>query len=119
MATLAACAGVFPGLVPEVAGAGPGDDFFAIADLASRSLSRELAAAESSDSVVVTVVDKSELKEIGAVGFRISVSLTSPRTMSSSGFRSDRCVRIHSARTDPCFSQGGERHPGAAPRRIR
>ena len=67
---------------------------------------------------VVTIVDKSELKEIGAVGVMASASLTSPRAMTS-GFPSDRCTRVHSARADPNFPLGGERRPGAAPRGIR
>ena len=51
----------------------------------------------------LTILDISELKEIWVAGVMVSASLTSPRTMASSGFWSDRCVRIHSARTDPYF----------------
>ena len=41
LATVAACAGVYPGLVPEGAVADPEEDFFANADLVARSLRRD------------------------------------------------------------------------------
>ena len=64
-------------------------------------------------------MDKSEPKKSEAVAVMVSAWVSSYRMMASSGFSSDRCVRVHSARIDPNFSQDEENRPGAAPRGAR
>ena len=100
-ATAAACAGVFAVLFPKDAGADPDEDFFAIADLASMSLTRDRSGAGSAGVEGATIVDKSELREGEAVGVMVSASLSSSRRMALPGVPRARCVRIHSARIVP------------------